>query len=496
MSVRIGNWLKGYLIALSLCVTSLGNAQQFFPSEETTTEAWTPLTEDLCFGLDELTFDESFEPAQMLVPQNNAPRMAQRPRRSSVAQRNPNLASVPFMIGDTGSGTCLTIGGSNTFAIEHPTLTCSRLNVSENNTPLPTDRTFVSYRHFKHVSGVRVLTAFTRDYNVDRFTLGTERTFCDGMCSMELRLPIERRLTSNFNSFVSVTSPPEIIDPFVGERQNELSNVSAMLKVLLLEKDEIALSAGLGVTVPTARDFTYGYYFDAYFEQDLVPGPPNPDVFRFDTEAFDIGISNETVYLSPFLAWLWQPHEHPRFFHQGFWQIEVAANTSKATVFGAGSSQFTTADGFFTPLQDIYFSVPIQGRSADIFAQTIMRLNLGCGYVIHENAYATWVKRLVGLLEMHYTTTIQDPIRTQVALDFVSDPPIVITPELQAFLDGAFTFGNELEHTNIVNVATGLSANVGRDGNTVVTTALILPVTQNDERAFDLEFNLQVQRLY
>jgi hypothetical protein len=48
------------------------------------------------------------------------------------------------MIGDTGSGTCLTIAGSNTFAIEHPTLTCSRLNVSESNTPIPIDRTYAS----------------------------------------------------------------------------------------------------------------------------------------------------------------------------------------------------------------------------------------------------------------------------------------------------------------------------------------------------------------
>jgi len=471
------------------------------------TECWMPISSGLENGvdaptddkpaIDDLTIHGIVTPAQLLVPQRpRSPQMALRPQRSTIARRNLVLASVPFMIGDTGAGTCLTIAGSNTFAIEHPTLTCSRLNISESNTPLPMDRTYVSYRHFENITGVRVLTNFTRDYNVDRFTLGSERTFLDGMCSLELRLPLERRLTSNFRSFVAIAAPPDIVDPFIGERQNELANVSAILKMLLLERNSWALTAGLGVTVPTAPDFGYEYFFDARFEFDLNPGAPDPDVFRFDTESFQIDITNETVYLSPFLSWLYQPEHKKRFFHQGFLQFEVAANPSRATATGVGSSIFTTPDAVPIPLQEIYYSLPLEGRSTDIFAQTLMRLNLGCGYVLVENSQASVIKRLTGLLELHYTTTLQKPNRTKIPLDVVTNPPAVLPPELINFFDSAFTFGNELDTTNIVNVAIGLSANVGSEGNTVITSGLIMPVSQGLERAFDLEFNLQIQRLY
>ena len=465
--------------------------------------------EDVTSEYDSLSFDElmqdamseapvgdaSVEPAQMLAPQVRQPtRMAQRPRRSSVTRRNQRLASVPFMIGDTGAGTCLTIGGPSTFAIEHPTLSCSRLNVSENNTPLPTDRTFVSYRHFKNVTDVRLLTVFERNYNVDRYLLGTERTFCDGMMSLELRLPIERRLTSNFATNVAVQTAPTIVEPFIGGRQNELGNVSAMLKALLIERKNWALSAGLGVTIPTARDFTYQYYFDTVDALDVFAGAPSPDTLQFTIEEFGVTISNDTVYLAPFLAWQWIPEKRSRFFHQGFLQVEVAANPSRARVQGAGVSTF--ADLASVPIIDLNFDLPIEGRSTDIFSQTLLRLNLGCGYVLTENPQASVIKRLTSLLELHYTQTIQDPNQTNVPLDVSTFPVVPIPPEFDDFFAEAFTFGNERDSTSIVNVATGLSANVGSEGRTVVTTGLILPVTQGDQRAFDLEFNLQVQRLY
>lgn len=421
------------------------------------------------------------------------------------------------MIGDTGAGTCLTIAGPSTFAIEHPTLTCSRLNVSENNTPVPTDRTFISYRHFKNVTDVRVLTAFQRDYNVDRFTIGTERTFLDGMGSLELRLPLERRITSNFGTFVSggvdFLDDNDIIEPFNGERQNELGNVAAMLKMLMISNDKWNVSAGLGVTVPTARDFTYVYHFDALFYEDDIFAPFDgaPDTFRYDTEDFGIEITNETVFLSPYMAWLWQPKgPKSRFFHQGFCQIEIAANTSNATVTGSGSIElFDDITGFPVDVNDVPEGVNVSDSLVDIFffptdgnnssrihAQTLLRLNLGCGYILTENQNSC-LKRLTSLFELHYTQTLQDPNRSNIPLE-VTDGlgnPITLTPELEEFFDNAFTIGNPLNSSSIVNAVAGLSANIG-DGNTVVTSGLIFPLSQGDDHAFDLEYNLQVQRMY
>lgn len=501
MGVHAYRYLAGVLCALVCCIVPAANAQEVdFSLFDESLELWSPY--DLALsatpeepGFAQIFEDEAFEPAQMLAPQaRQTPRMAQRPRRSAVTRRNQSLASVPFMIGDTGAGTCLTIGGPQTFAIEHPTLSCSRLNVSENNTALPTDRTFVSYRHFKNVTDVRLLTVFERNYNVDRYLLGTERTFFDGMMSLEMRLPLERRLTSNFGSNVSVQNPPFIVDPFIGGRQNELGNVSAMLKALLVERQTWALSAGLGVTVPTARDFTYGYHLDNVVSLEVFPGAPNPDTLQFTIEDFGVTVSNDTVFLAPFLAWQWIPKKNDRFFHQGFFQIEVAANPSRAHVQGGGVSTF--ADLASVPILDLFFDLPPEGRGTDIFAQSLMRLNLGCGYVLMENPQASCIKRLTSLLELHYTQTIQDPNQTSVPLDVSTFPVVPIPPEFTDFFAEAFTFGNERASTSIVNVATGLTANIGSEGRTIVTSGLILPVTQGGQRAFDLEYNLQVQRLY
>ena len=47
---------------------------------------------------------------------------------------------------------------------------------------------------------------------------------------MEVRLPMERRLTSNFTSQVNTFVVPAVIDPFQGGRQNELGNVGTHLQ--------------------------------------------------------------------------------------------------------------------------------------------------------------------------------------------------------------------------------------------------------------------------
>ena len=62
-----------------------------------------------------------------------------------------------------------------------------------------------------------------------------------------------------------------------------------------------------------------------------------------------------------------------------------------------------------------------QGRQSQLHAQTLMRLNLGCGYVFTENPQSSFIKNLTGLLECHYTTTLQDAKLSTIPLDV--DPP-------------------------------------------------------------------------
>ena len=123
--------------------------------------------------------DENVSPAQMLAPQRRLGlQTAQRPQRTQEQRRESGVASVPFMIGDTGAGSCISYGS---FLIEvdlgHPTLACGRLNIAEANTPLPIDRIYYSYRHFANATPTRVFQ-YSKDFDVDRHTIAGERTFC------------------------------------------------------------------------------------------------------------------------------------------------------------------------------------------------------------------------------------------------------------------------------------------------------------------------------
>jgi len=417
--------------------------------------------------------------AQMLTPQRNlSPRVAQRTSRSLRRSSAAGMASVPFMIGDTGAGTCVSFGGLLIDAdLAHPTLTCSRLNISENNTPLPTDRVFFSYRHFRNATPARFFQ-FSRDFDVNRFTIGGERTFGQGLFSVEVRVPMEGRLSSNMVSQDrSLFGGPT--QPFAGGQAAEFGNISGVFKALLHETSTVAVSCGLGVTLPTAQDVTY--------EVDLlslVTYPGFPTIFSNRDVLLDFEFKNETAYLSPFLAWLWKPNS--RFFHQGFWQIEVGVNPSNLKSGGFGVNDFfdnTTVPATF--LARVNSNIQFPGR-AQINPQTLMRLNLGMGYVLRDNPHGDWIQRLTGMFEAHYTTTLEDAdIDTLQFVDFL--PPVlgggsITTP---------IPVGNRANQVDIVNLVAGLSANMG---NWVVTNGVSVPIRPGDNRGFDFEYNLQVQR--
>ena len=56
--------------------------------------------------------------------------------------------------------------------------------------PLPTDRVFFDYNHFDQAN----ITANGAVVGLDRYTLGIEKTFCDGLWSVEIKAPIESGL--------------------------------------------------------------------------------------------------------------------------------------------------------------------------------------------------------------------------------------------------------------------------------------------------------------
>jgi len=244
-----------------------------------------------------------------------------------------------------------------------------------------------------------------------------------------------------------------------------------ILKAMLLESDDFTLSAGLGATLPTARDVTYLITTDNPVTFPSIPG------FADSAALLDVFASNETVYLSPFLAWLCQPNE--RLFHQGFMQVEVPANTSAITISGSGAATFTNGDSIIYTISDPL----LPSQRLPLHAQTLMRLNLGWGYILKDDPRANVLKQLAALFEIHYTTTLNDANISTVfitPLDIVGTPPI---PTIE--------FGNRNNHVDILNVVVGLSA---RLGNWVVTNGVSAPIRDGTDRGFDFEYNLQVQR--
>jgi hypothetical protein len=436
--------------------------------------SWKPLVDDAVQAA------QASQP--MGMPQLPAPRQV---RRIPASLQRPaplatagfitgTLASVPYMIGDTGAGTCVGFDGLLDAELSHPTLACGRLNIAENNSPLPANRFYVSYRHFHNASPISVYQ-FREAYDIDRWTLATERTFFDGMASWEIRLPLAYQVKNDIISiFDEVSGAADLVaDP---NREAAVGNLSMIFKFLLIERSDFALSAGLGVTVPTARDVRYRVGF-----RGEVLYTDFPDFSVDSLTTVDAHFENETVYLQPFMSWLYAPRGE-RWFHQGFLQVEAAANPSTVTADATGLNLFLfqgTPIGFFD--YSTLGPVPV-----DLHAQTLLRLNLGAGYELARNPHATFVQRLLGLAELHYTHTLNDANLSLIPTTSFSGGLVLADfQELKV--------GNLANRVDILNAALGVQANMGQF---VVTNGFVAPIRTAPDRGFDFEYNLQIQRPY
>jgi hypothetical protein len=424
--------------------------------------------------------DPHLEPAQAVVP-----RLSLDTRRRSVANNRTTagraagsaafvgMASVPYMIGDTGAGTCLGFQGLLQAQLSHPSLACARLNIAEANSAVPTDRFYYSYRHFHNASTISAYQ-FRETLNLDRYLLAWEHLCWDGMASFELRLPLEDRMRSDIFSIIAPGFG--VVDPLVGPnggRRVELGNIAGIFKYLLVERDWLAISAGLGITLPTAQDVEYNLAVAGEMEFANNPG------LTADIAAAYQGIfANETIYLEPFLAWLVK-EPASNWFHQGFLQVEVAANPSQVSFFGDGATLFSQ-NGVPIGFYDFFTPGPEQ---VDLFAQTLMRLNLGTGYLFVDNPQASGLKQLTALFEMHYTSTLQDANLSTIPLTVASS---VGTVPLQDI-----TVGNGKNRVDLLNVAMGVSMN---HGGWIVTNGVVAPLRNEANRGFDFEYNMQIQR--
>jgi hypothetical protein len=384
-----------------------------------------------------------------------------------------SVASIPFMIGDTVAGSCASVSflGALDGIIEHPTLSCSRLNISENNTAITQDRVYVSYRHFHNASRTKIFS-LENDLNIDRVTFGAEVTGADGLFSVELRVPVSREMASNFDIILNDFDPSVQTVP-LRDRDGEFGNIATILKVLLADSEEFALSCGVAVNAPTADDVIANGDFFSFFE---VVSPSL--LFAFADVDFRVLVQNETWNISPFLAWAWAPTS--RFFHHGFFQVDVPTNRSGAAINVNGLVQPFT---FLGPLA----AIPVDVNEVGEFSQqTLMRLNVGGGYWLYQDPEASLLNGVAAMLELHYTSPLQDATilrRNLFSYDFPPGTPLPVDIAL----------GNGANRIDVVNLAVGNAVVMGQ---TTITNGVILPLREGENRGFDMEYNLQVQRRY
>lgn len=285
------------------------------------------------------------------------------------------LSRAPDMFGDSFIPLTATISaftrntttsGSRETVLDLPLAGGSRRFKNEHSRAMPTDRVFGTYHHFQNALEATSLTPGFRstDANVDRFTLGVEKTFADGNASIEFRMPLSVP--------VSLSSQDAMY------RTNAVGDLVVTLKGLLYSDESQAVALGLAINTPTGNDLHVS-----------LPNSGN--------NGAELTVSNNAVHLIPFLAYQAAPTDD--FFFNSFLQIDTPANDNSIQVRNLGPN---TVD--HRKLTD----------------QTLLYLDTSFGYWMFRDPEAEFLTGLAGLLELHYTTALN-------SADIVTDRNQIVT---------------------------------------------------------------------
>ena len=248
----------------------------------------------------------------------------------------------PNMIGDA-FGPGFLVNNNDLFASPGGSVGSSK--IAENASPLPRDRVYLNYSYF---DGVPLLP---NGVNVNRFTPGVEKTFFNGMSSIEVRAP-----------FASTLSNTLFVNDHNDISSAEFGNLTIFLKQLLYRSDTLAVSGGLGMALPTASDI-------AVFDMQGLPPLTR--------------IQNQSVHLLPFLGSLYTPTD--QLFVQQFLQFDFDANGNAVSLdVGNGLQPF----GRLNEMSFLYYSI-------------------GGGYWLYNNPNSDRLfTRIAPIVELHYNKSL------------------------------------------------------------------------------------------
>lgn len=181
--------------------------------------------------------------------------------------------------------------------------------------------------------------------DLQRYLFGWEHTFLYGTASTQLTIP-----------FASGVASQSISDE--GSTATEFGNIGLTIKGLLYKDRCSVVSAGLGMVFPTAEDASF--------------------VNESDETLF---VDNGAYHLQPFLSMLHQPSN--RAFLQTVFQLD-----------------FDTSGNDFTDGID----------SGNIKDPTLLYASGSMGYWVYRSCCCrNWIQGIAPMVELHYTTTVEDP---------------------------------------------------------------------------------------
>lgn len=366
--------------------------------------------------------EEGTAPSPKVVPP--LPRLSEEQLAQIRSLRSPirRLARVPNMFGDlfNQSGQ-LVVNGAFGARADIPTAgVLGRSKVSENNKAVTMDRFYFTFNHFHNALEGDIDTLDNlpaTDLSVTRYTLGMERRFLDELWSVDLRLPLVARYDFGIPKF--------------GVTGDEIGNLSVILKRQLVATCTTGVVAGLGIDIPTGGDLN-GHAGGTSFT-----------------------LHNDAVTLSPYVGMLYAPESG--FFYHGFVQLDVPLN----------GNRIEFADPFFAT----------NGRFGRISEQTLMHFDAGIGRWVYRNCCAPVVTGLAAVLELHYTTTLDDA-----DIVYGSVSPL------------RFQFGNTLNRIDAVQLTCGLHVQLG--AQTTLRVGGAFPLNSGPERPFDAEVLVSLNRYY
>ncbi len=422
--------------------------------------------------------------------------------------------AAPNIIGDLfGAGRSLSffyertqgqvfINGTGSTSIVNP-------KVAENNSPLPQDRVSFRYNYFNSalsVTGDSGVTVFDASLGVTRlsqprfrgltttkffddrvFTFSGEKTFLGGLASVEVRVPFSHTLASDLNldvakvvtigtdidqdSNLSIIQTAPTPQNTLGQTDTEFGDISVILKGLVFQSQELAVSLGLAMGIPTARDGRVNIidFLGDAFDNDI-------EIQRLR----QFRVSNDTWSLSPFLAVLATPGRNQRFFAQGFLQFDFPLNTSRVDY-----SEIALVN---TEPAEIRLDSLV--TSASLREQMLMLADLGLGYWVVSNPDAQWLTGIAPTVELHYTTTLNDA-------DIVHLPLAARSANLQAVGPGGVpipepnpTVGNLRNRVDILDITFGATFLISN--RAMIAMGWAFPLRGGDDKVFNWEYQLQL----